>query len=325
MQPYCGGGFFAFVFSLLRCALILTTAAMRVPVILTIAGFDPSSGAGVTADVKTLAAHGCYGLACITAMTVQSTRGVKRFVPLSPALVSDVLAELFGDFEIDAVKIGMLGSAPVARAVLRFLERNRPHHVVLDPVMRSSSGASLMDRSGLGVVRRILPLAEVITPNAREAVALSGIPHSLKPSAALEHLRAAALRLHELGAVNVVITGGDMKLASGKVVDLVSMAEPTVPMPARRTGTTKGIRIRKQQPQGKPTSLIEELAGPRVQSRNTHGTGCAFASAIAANLARGCPLRQAIVEARQYVVEAIRTAPALGHGHGPLNHFARQS
>src|SRR5439155_25365563 len=130
-------------------------------VLLTIAGFDPSSGAGITADIKTFSAHHCYGVACITGLTVQSTRGVRRVQPLSPTVVRESLQELADDFPIAAVKIGMLGSAAVARAVLRFLESWRPEHLVLDPVLRSSSGAALLDAAGVSVLRNMLGFAEV--------------------------------------------------------------------------------------------------------------------------------------------------------------------
>src|SRR5215472_13028707 len=133
---------------------------MPTPVVLTIAGFDPSSGAGITADLKTFAAHRCYGLACITALTVQSTRGVKRVEPLSAKWVRETLAELQRDFEIDAVKIGMLGSAAVARVVLRFLQQHPMKHVVLDPVMRASSGASLLEGNGREVLRKMMAVAD---------------------------------------------------------------------------------------------------------------------------------------------------------------------
>jgi hydroxymethylpyrimidine/phosphomethylpyrimidine kinase len=256
------------------------------PVVLTIAGFDPSSGAGVTADVKTFAAHGCYGLACITAVTVQSTRGVKRVEPLSPRLVTETLAELQGDFEISAVKIGMLGAAANARAVLRFLQKHRPEHVVLDPVLRSSRGARLLESAGLEVVRKMLRLVEVTTPNAAEAAALSGMRIRT-----MEQLRRAAMRLHEYGAKNVVITGGDFEPIPGKAIDVFSTAH----------------------------GEFVEFCGRKICSTSTHGTGCAFSSALAANLARGYKLADAISLAKQFVASAIESAAPLGHGRGPLN------
>src|SRR5271157_1973273 len=136
------------------------------PVVLTIAGFDPSSGAGITADIKTIAAQGCYGVACITALTVQSTRGVRQVCPVSPALLAAMLQELTADLPPAAVHIGMLGEEKVAEVVVNYLEQNRPSNVVLDPILRSSSGADLLDAAGLALVRtRLLACVDVITPN----------------------------------------------------------------------------------------------------------------------------------------------------------------
>src|SRR5205085_2384541 len=156
-----------------------------------------SSGAGITADIKTFSAHDCYGVACITGLTVQSTRGVRRVQPLSPTVVRETLQELADDFPIAAVKIGMLGSAAVARAVLRFLESRRPDHVVLDPVLRSSSGAALLDPAGISVLCNMLGFAEVITPNASEAAVLTKT--RVRTPADISR---ASMRLHALGARN---------------------------------------------------------------------------------------------------------------------------
>src|SRR5882672_10314947 len=147
------------------------------PVVLTIAGFDPSSGAGITADIKTIAAHECYGVSCITALTVQSTQGVKRVVPVDPGLLTATLEELVSDLEIAAVHIGMLGTVEVARAVADYLGRAKLPHVVLDPVLKSSSGTDLLDPAGSQLlIETLIPLAEVITPNRAEASALTGLP-----------------------------------------------------------------------------------------------------------------------------------------------------
>src|SRR5882672_10011069 len=184
------------------------------PVVLTIAGFDPSSGAGITADIKTIAAHGCYGVSCITALTVQSTQGVRRVEPLDPQIILGTLQELISDVEIAAVHIGMLGTGEVVGVVADFLGRAKLPHVVLDPIIRSSSGADLLNRAGLQLlVEKLIPLAEVITPNLNEASALTGLPVTN-----LDQMRAAATRLHSLGAANVVITGGDLE----KATDLLS-------------------------------------------------------------------------------------------------------
>ena len=177
--------------------------AEKPPVVLTIAGFDPSSGAGVTADIKTIAAHSCYGVACITAMTVQSTSGVKRVEVFDPALVSDTLEELAADLEIAAVHIGMLGSAKVVKAVADFLygKSGKPRlpNIVLDPVLKSSSGSDLLDLAGTKLlIDRLLPLARIVTPNIDEASVLTGLQvkdfEEMKAAPAKLHARCAELR-----------------------------------------------------------------------------------------------------------------------------------
>lgn len=258
------------------------------PVVLTIAGFDPSSGAGATADLKTIAAHGCYGVACLTALTVQSTRGVKRVVPVAAPVVRETLADLALDVRFAALKIGMLATAPAVNAVADFLDRVRPPHVVLDPILTSTSGARMLDSRGRKLlVRRLLPLATVVTPNTDEASAMTGLTvHNVS------QMKAAARRLHHLGARNVVITGGHLL----RPVDVLSVA------------TRGGIRQL-------------EFPGKRIRSTSTHGTGCAFSSALASNLAKGKPLQESVRLAKRYVTQAIRKAYPVGKGTGPLNHF----
>src|SRR2546430_3008459 len=182
------------------------------PVVLSIAGFDPSSGAGVTADIKAIAAHGCYGVACITALTVQSTAGVRRVQPVEPALVTETLEELAADLEIAAVHIGMLGSEKVVRAVADFLMDRDQENIVLDPILKSSSGASLLDSTGVRLMSdKPLSLATVVTPNGDEASSLTAMPVTN-----VEQMRAAAAKLHTMGADAVVITGGHLE----KAIDL---------------------------------------------------------------------------------------------------------
>lgn len=261
------------------------------PVVLTIAGFDPSSGAGVTADIKTIAAHGCYGVACITALTVQSTAGVMRVEPVSSEIVTDTLQDLATDMEIAAIKIGMLGSGRVVRAVAEFLAAAKVPNVVLDPILRSSSGTDLIDATGAKLMReRLVPLATVVTPNVEEASALTG----LRVGDA-EQMNAAAVRLHELGAQNVVVTGGHLE----KAIDLLSF----------RSSTGK---IEK-----------EIFKAERRRSRSTHGTGCAFASAMACHLALGRGLPEAVLLAKAYVTAAIANGQPLGRGTGPVHHLYR--
>jgi len=276
------------------------------PVVLTIAGFDPSSGAGVTADIKTIAAHGCYGVACITAMTVQSTVGVKRLEPSDPALITDTLEELTADFEIAAVHIGMLGSAKVVKAIADFLSRqsskrkpadnasqkSRLPNIVLDPILKSSSGAELLDTPGTRLlIERLIPLADVLTPNVDEAGAITGI--KIRD---LEEMKAAAARLHEMGATAVVVTGGDLD----KAIDLLSYT------------VKRGIEQ-------------EVFKAERQRSTSTHGTGCAFATAMACHLALDRGLAEATLLAKTYVTAAICNAQVLGKGTGPVHHLYRMS
>jgi hydroxymethylpyrimidine/phosphomethylpyrimidine kinase len=264
--------------------------ALSPPVVLSIAGFDPSSGAGVTGDVKTIAAHGCYGVGCITALTVQSTAGVRRVEVVDPELVRDTLEELRSDLEVSAVHVGMLGSGKLVRAVSDFLEKTRLGNIVVDPIIKSSSGYDLIDAAGLRLlVERLLPLATVITPNVDEAAALTGLA-----VATVEQMRGAATRLHEMGATGVVVTGGHLE----KAIDLLSFSS--------RRGAEQ-----------------EVFKSNRLQSNSTHGTGCAFATAIACHLARGRGLPEAVLLAKAYVAAAIANARPLGRGTGPVHHLYR--
>jgi len=265
------------------------------PVVLSIAGYDPSSGAGITADIKTAAALGCYAVTCITALTVQSTQGVFGIQPVSPDLVSQTLVALADDVEIAAMRIGMLGSGEVAAAVADFLESRRLPNIVLDPVIRSSSGAALLDEVGVEVLRAMLPLCDVITPNIAEAAILrrvEPIAENATWDSALPQIRRMAARLLDLGARAVVITGGHLNPPNDYLSD-------------RRSG-----RIQE-----------EVFPGERIDSRSTHGTGCAFATALACRLALGDDLTQAVRSAKAYVRKAILTAYPLGKGAGPINHF----
>jgi len=260
------------------------------PVVLTIAGFDPSSGAGVTADIKTIAAHGCYGVSCITALTVQSTTGVRRVEPVSHELIGETLAELVADLEIAAVHVGMLGSDKVASTVADFLAAQRNPNVVLDPILRSSSGADLLDPAGKRLlIERLLPLAAVVTPNIDEAAVMTGLEVA-NPG----QMRAAARKLHEMGAAAVVVTGGHLDQA----VDLLSFT------------SKRGIEE-------------EVFKSPRLRSNSTHGTGCAFATSIACHLALGRGLPEAVLLAKAYVASAISHAHPLGRGTGPVHHLYR--
>jgi hydroxymethylpyrimidine/phosphomethylpyrimidine kinase len=275
------------------------------PVVLTIAGFDPSSGAGVTADIKTIAAHACYGVACISAITVQSTAGVRRVESIDPDIVLETLEELDADLDIAAVHIGMLGSAKVVKAVADFLSgeaagrsgsrsarKPRLPNIVLDPILRSSSGADLLDSSGTRLlIERLIPLADVITPNVDEAKEITGID-----ATDTEEMKAAASKLHEMGAPAVVITGGHLE----KATDLLSFT------------TKRGVEQ-------------EVFKAERQRSNSTHGTGCAFATAMACHLALDRGLAEAALLAKTYVTAAISNAHPLGRGTGPVHHLYRMN
>jgi hydroxymethylpyrimidine/phosphomethylpyrimidine kinase len=278
------------------------------PIVLTIAGFDPSSGAGVTADIKTIAAHACYGVACITAMTVQSTSGVKRVEVVDPALISDTLNELVADLDIAAVHIGMLGSGKAVKAVADFLSgepspprrglpanrsgKARLPNIVLDPILKSSSGAELLDAAGTRLlVEKLIPLADVVTPNIDEAAVLTGMPVT-----DLEEMKAASAKLHEMGASALVITGGHLE----KALDLLSFT------------TKRGIEQ-------------EIFKAERQRSNSTHGTGCAFATAMACHLALDRGLAEAALLAKTYVAAAISNGHPVGRGTGPVHHLYRMS
>ncbi len=264
--------------------------AQSLPVVLTIAGFDPSSGAGVTADIKTIAAHGCYGVACITALTVQSTAGVRRVEAVRASLVAETLEELSSDVEISAVHIGMLGSRKLVQAVVDFLTKAELPNIVLDPIMKSSSGADLIDASGARLlIQQLLPLATLVTPNVDEAAALTGLAVT-----DLEQMRAAATKLHAMGAASVVVTGGHLE----KAIDLLSFR------------SRRGIEQ-------------EVFKSDRQRSNSTHGTGCAFATAVSCHLARGRGLPEAVLLAKAYVAAAIANAHPLGRGIGPVHHLYR--
>lgn len=263
------------------------------PVVLTIAGFDPSSGAGITADLKTISALNCYGVSCITALTVQNTQGVRHVEPVSSGILREILQALLEDFHLSAIKIGMLATADIAASVADFLETlPHPHcPVVLDPILCASSGASLLEPAAIELLRtRLLSLATVVTPNRAEAAILTGLPIA-DPEAQAEALR-------QLGALSAVVTGGDSIAGEhGSNADCSSdvLAYSLQSM-----------------------DFVETLSAPRIQSQATHGTGCAFSTAIACSLAQGSSIPQSVTSAKAFVRRAIQLAPGLGKGKGPL-------
>jgi hydroxymethylpyrimidine/phosphomethylpyrimidine kinase len=257
------------------------------PILLTIAGFDPSCGAGTAADLKTFAAHGCYGIAAITSLTVQNTQGVETVHNTPSAELRAQLEALAKDCDIAAVKIGMLGNRGNAVAVAEFLDAHKFAHVVLDPVMKSSTGAELLDAGGIKfIATELLKRASVITPNIPEAEILTGL--TIKDVAEME---AAARKLVEMGARAVIVKGGHMDRAVDVLFD---------------------------------GSEIVQLSGERIKTENTHGTGCAFASAVAAQLASARTLVEATTLAKAYVTKAIEKGYSVGKGRVPPDHFYRQ-
>jgi hydroxymethylpyrimidine/phosphomethylpyrimidine kinase len=251
--------------------------------VLIVAGSDPSGGAGIQADIKTVTALGGYAMAAVTALTAQNTEGVFGIHEVPPAFVAEQMRLVLADIGADCIKIGMLHRREIIEIVDAVLEEEAPAvPLVVDPVMIAKGGAPLLSEDAVAAVcRRLLPRARVITPNLPEAEALAGGP--AEPVVLAERLLA-------LGPGAVLVKGGH---ATGEtVVDVLA-----------ERGRTPEI-----------------LAAPRIDTVHTHGTGCTLASAIATGLAQGLDVRGAVMRARSYVREAIRSAPGLGHGHGPLNH-----
>ncbi len=257
--------------------------------VLSIAGSDPSGGAGIQADLKAFSARGCYGMAVITALTAQNTRGVSAVVPLDPGFVAEQIRMVFADVQVDAVKIGMIANAGIAKAVAEALRPHRGIPVVLDPVMIAKGGASLLDPDAVEALKsELLPLATLLTPNLPEAAALLG-----DSEASDRHImESQAIRLTALGPKAVLVKGGH--LGGGESPDVLVM-------------------------DGK----VSWFAAARIETRNTHGTGCSLSSALAAELAKGKDEEGAVGIAKMWLAEAVRTSDRLtvGSGHGPVHHF----
>ncbi len=255
---------------------------------LTIAGSDSGAGAGIQADLKTFAAHGVYGTSVVTAITAQNTRSVTAYEVVSVDLITAQIEAVMSDIGAHAAKTGMLASAAIVEAVAGCVMNLKIPLLVVDPVMIAKSGDRLIDDAGIAALRTtLLPHAHVVTPNLPEAEALAGI--QIRSDA---DRREAALRIHRLGAYAVVIKGGHA--SSNEIVDLVY----------------DGDRF---------TTFKTE----RVESRHTHGTGCAFSAALTAHLARGTTVLDAVPLVQEYLAGAIRHGIPVGQGHGPMNHFWR--
>lgn len=255
----------------------------------TIAGSDSGGGAGIQADLKTFSALGVYGASVVTALTAQNTRGVQAIHDVPAEFIAAQLDSVFSDLVVGAAKIGMLSQVPVIEAVAAGLDRHGVKAVVLDPVMVATSGDRLLNPDAISALKRLLlPRAVVVTPNLLEAAALLDQPVALGE----EDMLAQGQRLIALGAPAVLMKGGH---GSG---------ETSVDLMVTREGAVR-------------------LEAPRIATRNTHGTGCTLSSAIAAGLAKGLPLGQAVSEAKDYVTKAIAASDRLsiGSGHGPTHHF----
>lgn len=258
---------------------------------LTIAGSDSGGGAGIQADLKTFSALGAYGASVVTALTAQNTRGVQAVLDIPPDFVAAQMDSVLGDLAVDAVKIGMLSQPPTIEAVAAGLRRHGVRHVVLDPVMVATSGDRLISDSAIATLREtLLPLASLVTPNLPEAGALLGEPMPLSEADMLRQGR----RLLALGCPAVLMKGGHG--GGSESTDLLVTAAGEM-----------------------------RLEAPRHATRNTHGTGCTLSAAIAARLAAGLDLAEAVREAKAYVTAAIAAADrlAIGTGSGPVHHFHR--
>ena len=253
---------------------------------LTIAGSDCSGGAGIQADLKTFAAHGVYGMSVIVSVVAENTERVISIEDISPKVICDQIDAVFTDIEVDAVKVGMLSGIEQMHAVADKLAQYRPQHIVIDPVMVAKGGCALMQPEALETMKRdILPLADILTPNLPEAEALTGL--SIRRD---KDMQKAAQMMMEMGAKSVVIKGGH--LTGEEAADVLFDGKSFL-----------------------------TFVSPRIDTKNTHGTGCTFSSAIAANLANGMARAEAVKAAKRYITGAIAHALPIGHGHGPTHHF----
>ena len=259
-----------------------------IPNVLSIAGSDPSGGAGIQADLKTFGALGCFGMAAITALTAQNTQGVAGIFTVPPAFVAAQIETLFADIRIDAIKIGMLGSPEIVAAVAACLRARPDVPVVVDPVLASTSGHALGSAEvGAAILRDLAPRATLLTPNLGEAAALSG----RAMATGLADMEETGRALVSAGGRAVLVKGGHL---DGDATDVLYTADG-----------------------------CDAIPGRRIATRNTHGTGCTLSSAIAALLAQGAPLPDAVRRAKSWLEGALASADRLdvGHGHGPVDHF----
>ncbi|MCD8193733.1 MAG: bifunctional hydroxymethylpyrimidine kinase/phosphomethylpyrimidine kinase [Tannerellaceae bacterium] len=267
----------------------MTDYKYRYPAVLTIAGSDSSGGAGIQADLKTISSLGVYGASAITAITAQNTLGVRGIQAVEPEIVKEQISAVLDDIQVDAIKLGMLHNRQAAQIVADAIDRYNPAHVVLDPVMISTSGSKLIDDEAIEtIIRELFPRASLITPNTTEAGFLSGITINR-----LTDMEPAARKLLALGCKAVLIKGGHLE-GEEKVDILYTTTHDPV-----------------------------KLSAQTVHTFNTHGTGCSLSSAIASFLAMGAGLPDAVRLGKEYITQALEAGKdiAVGKGHGPVNHF----
>ena len=253
--------------------------------VVSIAGSDCSGGAGIQADLKTFSAHGVFGMSVIVSVVAENTSRVIRIQDIEPTIIQDQIEAVFEDIEVNAVKIGMLSTPACMHAVVQKLHQYQPKHIVIDPVMYAKNGCPLMNPTAIDtLLTEVIPLADVLTPNIPEAEHITGmkIDH-------VKDMETAAIKIHAMGCKAVVIKGGH---AIGDATDVLF----------------DGIHFTHYQTK-------------RIPTKNTHGTGCTFSSAITAQLAKGYAVEEAVKMAKQYVTGAIENALAIGKGNGPTHHF----
>lgn len=258
---------------------------MKLKTALTVAGSDCSGGAGIQADLKTFSANGVFGMSVITSVVAENTSRVISVQNISPEIITDQIDAVFEDIEVNAVKVGMLSDSVRIDTVAAALKKYEVKYAVIDPVMIAKGGHALMQENALSaLVNKIIPLAYVLTPNIPEAQTITGIEIST-----IDDMKKAAEKIYSMGAKNVLVKGGHL---SGEAIDLLF--------------------------DGKD---FEFYSRERINTKNTHGTGCTYSSAIAANLAKDIPIKSAVENAKDYVTNAIRYSLEIGKGHGPTNHF----
>lgn len=253
--------------------------------VLTIAGSDCSGGAGIQADLKTMSAHGVFAMSVIVSVVAENTARVISIEDISPKVIADQMDAVFEDIVPDAVKVGMLSTPACMQAVAQKLRQYQPPHVVIDPVMYAKNGAPLMNPDAVGaLIEHVLPLATVLTPNIPEAECIAKMKIE-----SVDDMEQAARKIHQMGCQNVLVKGGH---AVGDALDVLFDGQS-----------------------------FFHFETARIDTKNTHGTGCTLSSAIASNLALGHSVQQAVKLAKDYVTEGIRHSLAIGKGYGPLNHF----